>query len=616
MKSQYRVVEKRFAEIVDLFVLPKYQRRLVWSSEQKKNFIDNIRQGFPFGSILLYKYKKKDDLSLIDGLQRINALIEYKSEPATYYNDFDQFVERIFNNIKQGHDLKELSTDNINDLKPKIEFILKDCLANHKDDTFFIRNKIIDEVSFYPKDDSDCVDDLIVLQKDLINDALNYLDLDNLVIPCIVYTGDESNLPDVFSNLNSGGTKLSKYQVLAAGWNSLVFEIPQFDEGKLILDSVIKRYKELQNSRDIEIQDFDPDKIRTEREINLSEFCYAIGELIIKNTPCFWNDVLKKNNSQKEDTINVVGHISLAISLGVDLRKITDLKNKFDLLKNSNFIKSLIVNIIKEYEVIQAEFSKWLLFPGIDKDKYENTAITDYQVLSFFAALWHAHFKIDMANAKIETIPNYKSEYEKIRQNLIRYCILDVVNRSWMGSGDSRLASYYIKGEGSAYNSYNLVVSKESMYSRLMQWYEDTLSKGNLLPEKCSKLLLCVFSSFKRNELKHDHYDVEHIISKKKLKKDSVYEKDNIPGGYIGNLMYLGYNTNRSKHEKNLYNYLGEHEAAEVSKKFLELMIYPKREDLDSAELSLGSENSEKAKKILDDRAKTIISELSNMICQ
>ena len=34
-------------------VVPKYQRGIVWKDSQKKELIDSIKKGIPFGSILL-----------------------------------------------------------------------------------------------------------------------------------------------------------------------------------------------------------------------------------------------------------------------------------------------------------------------------------------------------------------------------------------------------------------------------------------------------------------------------------------------------------------------------------------------------------------------------------
>lgn len=44
------------------------------------------------------------------------------------------------------------------------------------------------------------------------------------VIPVIVYTGDESNLPEIFDRINSKGTTLDRYEVY-------VFETSQCKAG-------------------------------------------------------------------------------------------------------------------------------------------------------------------------------------------------------------------------------------------------------------------------------------------------------------------------------------------------------------------------------------------------
>ena len=57
MKSQYEVERKKYSDLEGSIVIPSYQRRLVWSEAQKESFIDNISKGYPFGSILLYRYE-------------------------------------------------------------------------------------------------------------------------------------------------------------------------------------------------------------------------------------------------------------------------------------------------------------------------------------------------------------------------------------------------------------------------------------------------------------------------------------------------------------------------------------------------------------------------------
>ena len=36
-----------------IFVVPQYQRGFVWSDKQKDQFVDTLKRGLPFGTILL-----------------------------------------------------------------------------------------------------------------------------------------------------------------------------------------------------------------------------------------------------------------------------------------------------------------------------------------------------------------------------------------------------------------------------------------------------------------------------------------------------------------------------------------------------------------------------------
>ncbi|MCI9079076.1 MAG: DUF262 domain-containing protein [Lachnospiraceae bacterium] len=69
----------------------KYQRKLVWTLEEKQNFIDTILHKYPIPLFLLVGYKDKNNEyheDIIDGLQRLNAIFSFiKGEFAVSYND-------------------------------------------------------------------------------------------------------------------------------------------------------------------------------------------------------------------------------------------------------------------------------------------------------------------------------------------------------------------------------------------------------------------------------------------------------------------------------------------------------------------------------------------------
>ncbi|ULN81112.1 DUF262 domain-containing protein [Pseudomonas sp. Y5-11] len=61
---------------------PEFQRRLVWSRDDKNHFIDSVLQGFPFPEIYLADGEVNLETSqgtqlLVDGLQRVSTLVQY-----------------------------------------------------------------------------------------------------------------------------------------------------------------------------------------------------------------------------------------------------------------------------------------------------------------------------------------------------------------------------------------------------------------------------------------------------------------------------------------------------------------------------------------------------------
>ena len=72
-----------FNEYLDnvFWVNRKYQRKLVWTLEEKQAFIDTILHNYPVPIFLLAKYKLENEdkyrKEIIDGLQRLNAIFSF-----------------------------------------------------------------------------------------------------------------------------------------------------------------------------------------------------------------------------------------------------------------------------------------------------------------------------------------------------------------------------------------------------------------------------------------------------------------------------------------------------------------------------------------------------------
>jgi len=81
-----------------LYVNRRYQRKLVWTIEEKRAFIDSILQGFPVPIILLAESEREKTsvFEIIDGMQRLNAItsfIEGEFDIDEKYFDLETMVE-------------------------------------------------------------------------------------------------------------------------------------------------------------------------------------------------------------------------------------------------------------------------------------------------------------------------------------------------------------------------------------------------------------------------------------------------------------------------------------------------------------------------------------------
>jgi len=75
----------------DLFyVNRRYQRKLIWTEEEKRQFIDSLVKGYPVPIILLaeVEIEGKKVFEIIDGMQRLNAIIAFIEGEFSYDGKF------------------------------------------------------------------------------------------------------------------------------------------------------------------------------------------------------------------------------------------------------------------------------------------------------------------------------------------------------------------------------------------------------------------------------------------------------------------------------------------------------------------------------------------------
>ena len=83
-----------------IIVNRKYQRKLVWTEDEKKNLIDSILKGYPIPLILFAEFVGSDGKAcyeILDGLQRLNAIVGFIGNEFSWnerYFDINQELNR------------------------------------------------------------------------------------------------------------------------------------------------------------------------------------------------------------------------------------------------------------------------------------------------------------------------------------------------------------------------------------------------------------------------------------------------------------------------------------------------------------------------------------------
>lgn len=603
----YRIETRTFEELEGKLKLPNFQRALVWSNNQKQEFFNTLKDGYPFGSILLYEYENDNKFSLIDGLQRYSTMEDFKEHP-TNYIEFDEYTQKVANLHINA------SERTMTEIKNYAEDILLKIIDQHiispgKTRATYLAKKMADE--FPVLDDPTIREEITEIQHEVMNFFDSQLNISKVKIPCIIFEGEETDLAEVFQRLNSGGKKLSKYQVFAAHWDKYDFSLNKDKYSNQILENVIDRYESLNNERGILIEDFNPQEMKETRKINLSEFCYGLGKIIADSLEVFFDKVT-------EDICNELGFQTMLIVFEIPTSKMNTLPNKYKFLKNPNSIEDLVIKIMDIYKVINNKFDDNFNISVLTrKKKHETKSFTRLQILSFFASLWQVSYFIEADDNKnsmiIKSCKSYKNNRKNVLNNLISHSIYDIVRSYWSGTGDKKLMDIYINKN----NKYAKPLQKDIFKNELLRWNEDNIHKSNVNIQSDEKMIVSFLANKSKSfyESLNDNLDYEHIFSRKLY---NTHKKNySIPAGSLGNIMLLDEEINRKKKEKFLYEIIDLEKLNDPNSKennYIELSFYPEKRVIDQVELDIVQNNYESLIKMIKNRGDVMINKLVEIL--
>ncbi|CEK29995.1 hypothetical protein DUF262 [[Clostridium] sordellii] len=178
----------------------RYQRKLIWTIEEKSAFINSIMNGYPVPLILLAEvnYDNSSVYEIIDGMQRLNAIVS--------------FIEGEFSVDGEYFDLESMA---------ETKLML---------------------------DNGDLIQSKPKMSREKCTNIASY------VLPLSIYKMEnESQIDEIFRRINSNGKHLSKQEIRQAGATSFFAEIVREISSEIRGDTSLKETLLLNNMSKISI---------------------------------------------------------------------------------------------------------------------------------------------------------------------------------------------------------------------------------------------------------------------------------------------------------------------------------------------------------------------------
>lgn len=559
-------------------LIPKFQRTLVWRPNQKKEFIDSIKNGFPIGALLLYKTKTESDITyytLIDGLQRSTTLKQYSEAPTDelFFDDTNiessiiQELLKLIQNSIESEDLTECIVKWITSLKgfEESKGFSSFNLSDHLNETLNLNKDLsgVKEITLK-----------LVPYLERIKEDSN---ISSFNIPILIYSGPEENLPTIFERLNSRGTQLSKYQIYAAAWQHYdLFTISNTE----IIDKIKKKY-ELLIEEGYEVENFDGSKKFYTTLFSKFEYLFGLGKLLADKYVYLFSS---NSKSEQEDSI---GFNITNICLGKPFSEM-NLLPKFLAEYNLEEFEECIFNSIEFVN----DCLKGQIALKMNSTKKIAIVHTEMQIVSLIGKAFHSRY-----DDKLKEKESWKESKLKLKRNIKLHYLYDILKESWKGSGDAR-----------AYNlinsdRYENEVSKKQWENLFEEWMENDLLKKEKtrVNIKDSSILfykyLYTHTLSAYEELSDKTFDIEHLVPVGRLK--SLATETGLPISAFPNLCLLESNLNRKKGDETFYEHYDKliandektKEQTEIELKNIEGYSFTTENDLEFVKNDFTSEN-------------------------
>lgn len=567
-------------------IIPNFQRGIVWNKEHRKDFIETVKSGDPFGVVLVSQEKNGDPYILIDGLQRLSTLKAYMSNPLEFIDENDKFIDKdkLQAVFLKKYEIKGLQLPKEERLEKEKKTFLKKMIAEMK-----ASGKTPKATELWPKMSevlgiATSFFELYTAFDEFYSSFLENLQLPDIIIHAIVYTGPQDRLPTVFENLNTTSVTLSKYEVFSSKWPKTTVII----NDDSIIKNVWSKYAKLKQSSKFEVETTE-DSLR-EEGVTLFEYCFAFSEIL--------NDKDKEYSfmfTKEKKSTDPTGFDILALACGTGVNKADDLwKDEYLGGASGPFLVELKDALIDCVSFVARAISNWVY--DLKGTVVKNASL--YQIYHMIIVAFQHLYSFD---SKTKTLSKKDgSEVEEWKTTFNKYSykwyLYHHLTGFWTKNRQvSDLRRLLDEEEGR--EMYNNNISRSNWETALKDYIEAVKNTATTrtIDNDIKLIMNYLYKMMIKEDKNRENYfvkvdskgneivfDIEHIVPYAKFAR---FEED-LPVSALGNLCYLPVKDNRSKRDKTIYDYAEDRPSLTFNEEFLKLIDYPSREELEFKDCS------------------------------
>ena len=599
MTPKYDIDKKTFAELKDKIEIPKFQRGLVWNRIKKVNFIKTLKEGLPIGVLLLSK--KGDKYLIVDGLQRFTTMKDYVKDFFSYIDKSEITDIDLMSIVLASPDARAIFDEYTQEAKEKqFEFmrkILADTISRgHGKNLFQVSGEAAKELcmkiaAIPDKDYSDIQGAVFQITDRIVKQA----QIDDVVIPLILFKGKEEELADIYQKLNQEGSRLTKYDVFAATWINHTVTVkndPKF------IDFIINKYEAAQKESELDIAAYDPDEMKQTGELTVFEYAFALGKALMDKC----RRLFPKVDDAKVDSI---GFLILAELMGLSYQDMGKLAETMVSFQNLDF-KVLKDAILECAAIVENALCPYIDSPSKTSSGGRKASLvchSELQLASYIIVVFNLKYSLTPQDGLVSR-PKSK-ELPKVKEFLYKHYLFDILRGFWAGSGDNKLEEIIADPVTCRYTR---DVAKADFEAAVSAWLADGNKKASLTNVSAeTKLFLNYLLRTCGAYAEKTSYDVEHCVPKDVVKKYYLKKGTLVPLSPACNLVYIPSSDNRSKGEQTYY----QRQACDpgtyrLNQEQLDTFGYPSRQELAFVE-STSTLTEENYFAFLDNRREVIL---------